>query len=191
MTNPTLELLLKRRSAKAALLTAPGPTAAELDTILTCAARVPDHKKLVPWRFIVFEGEARAKFGELLARTVAAEEKDTPSAVRLEAERGRLMRAPTVVAVISRVVPSAGAPEIEQLLSCGAAGFNLCLAANALGYGTCWLTEWYSFNNTISKALGLAANERIAGFVYIGTDSAPQEDRERPALADIVTRWQA
>lgn len=190
MTNPTLELLLKRRSAKAALLTAPGPTPAELDTILTCAARVPDHKKLVPWRFIVFEGDARARFGEILAQTVAAEEKDAPSPVRLEAERGRLMRAPTVVCVISRVVPNPGAPEIEQLLSCGAAAFNLCLAANALGYGTCWITEWYSFSETISKALGLAANERIAGFVYIGTDSAPQEDRERPALTDIVTRWQ-
>ncbi|MBN9268394.1 MAG: nitroreductase, partial [Hyphomicrobium sp.] len=183
--------LLKRRSAKAALLTTPGPTPDELATILTCAARVPDHKKLVPWRFIVFEGEARAKFGEILARTVAAEDKEAPSAVRLEAERGRLMRAPTVVAVISRVVPNPGAPEIEQLLSCGAAAFNLCLAANALGYGTCWITEWYSFSDTIGKALGLAANERIAGFVYIGTDSAPQEDRERPALADIVTRWQA
>lgn len=191
MTNPTLELLLKRRSAKAALLTTPGPTAAQLDTILTCAARVPDHKKLVPWRFIVFEGESRAKFGELLARTVAAEEKEAPSAVRLEAERGRLMRAPTVIAVISRIVPSPGAPEIEQLLSCGAAAFNLCLAANALGYGTSWITEWYSFSNTINKALSLADNERVAGFVYIGTDSAPQEDRERPALADIVTRWQA
>ena len=191
MTNPTLELLLKRRSAKAALLTTPGPTPDELATILTCAALVPDHKKLVPWRFIVFEGEARAKFGEILARTVAAEDKEAPSAVRLEAERGRLMRAPTVVAVISRVVPNPGAPEIEQLLSCGAAAFNLCLAANALGYGTCWITEWYSFSDTIGKALGLAANERIAGFVYIGTDSAPQEDRERPALADIVTRWQA
>lgn len=190
MTNPTLELLLKRRSAKAALLTAPGPTPAELETILTCAARVPDHKKLVPWRFIVFEGDARARFGEVLAQTVAAEEKDAPSPVRLEAERGRLMRAPTVVCVISRVVPNPGAPEIEQLLSCGAAAFNLCLAANALGYGTCWITEWYSFSETISKALGLAANERIAGFVYIGTDSAPQEDRERPALTDIVTRWQ-
>ncbi len=190
MTNPTLELLLKRRSAKAALLTAPGPTPEELDTILTCAARVPDHKKLVPWRFIVFEGEARAQFGEILARTVATEEKDAPSSVRLEAERGRLMRAPTVVCVISRVVPNPGAPEIEQLLSCGAAAFNLCLAANALGYGTCWITEWYSFSETISKALGLAANERIAGFVYIGTDSAPQEDRERPTLNDIVTRWQ-
>ncbi len=190
MTNPTLELLLKRRSAKAALLTAPGPTPEELDTILTCAARVPDHKKLVPWRFIVFEGEARAQFGEILARTVATEEKDAPSSVRLEAERGRLMRAPTVVCVISRVVPNPGAPEIEQFLSCGAAAFNLCLAANALGYGTCWITEWYSFSETISKALGLSANERIAGFVYIGTDSAPQEDRERPALNDIVTRWQ-
>lgn len=190
MTNSTLELLQKRRSAKAALLTAPGPTPAELETILTCAARVPDHKKLVPWRFIVFEGEARAQFGEILARTVAAEEKEAPSAVRLDAERGRLMRAPTVVCVVSRVVPNPGAPEIEQLLSCGAAAFNLCLAANALGYGTCWITEWYSFSDAINKALGLAANERIAGFVYIGTDSAPQEDRERPALADIVTRWQ-
>jgi nitroreductase len=190
MTHPLLELLLKRRSAKAALLTAPGPTPAELETILTCAARVPDHKKLVPWRFIVFEGEARAKFGEVLARTAAAEEKEPPSQVRLDAERGRLMRAPTVVCVVSRVVPSPGAPEIEQLLSCGAAAFNLCLAANTLGYGTCWITEWYSFSDTIHKVLGLAANERVAGFVYIGTDSAPQEDRERPALADIVTRWQ-
>jgi nitroreductase len=190
MTNPTLELLLRRRSAKAALLSAPGPTPAELETILTCAARVPDHKKLVPWRFIVFEGEARAQFGEMLARVVAAEEKAAPSAVRLEAERGRLMRAPTVVCVVSRVVPNPGAPEIEQILSCGAAAFNLCLAANALGYGTCWITEWYSFSKTVAGALGLAANERVAGFIYIGTDSAPQEDRERPALADIVTRWQ-
>jgi nitroreductase len=190
MTNPTLDLLLKRRSAKAALLTTPGPTPQELDTILTCATRVPDHKKLTPWRFIIFEGEARTRFGEILAKTATAEEKEPPSPVRLEAERGRLARAPTVVCVVSRIVPTPGAPEIEQLLSCGAAAFNLCLAANALGFGTCWITEWYSFSDTIGKVLGLAANERVAGFVYIGTDSAPQEDRERPALADIVTRWQ-
>ena len=190
MTNPTIEFLLKRRSAKAALLTAPGPSPRELETILSCAARVPDHKKLVPWRFIIFEGEARAQFGEVLAKAVAAEEKEPPSPVRLEAERGRLMRAPTVVCVVSRVVPTPGAPEIEQLLSCGAAAFNLCLAANGLGYGTCWITEWYSFNPDVIKALGLDAHERVAGFIYIGTDSAPQEDRDRPALADIVTRWQ-
>jgi nitroreductase len=190
MTNPTLELLLNRRSAKAALLTPPGPTPQELDTILTCAARVPDHKKLTPWRFIIFEGEARARFGEILAKTAMAEEKEPPSPVRLEAERGRLARAPTVVCVVSRIIPSPGAPEIEQRLSCGAAAFNLCLAANAHGSGTCWITAWYSFSDTNGKVLGLAAKERVAGFVYIGTDSAPQEDRERPALADIVTRWQ-
>ena len=189
MTNPTLEFLQKRRSAKVVLLAAPGPTPAELETILTCAARVPDHKKLVPWRFVVFEGEARAALGEVLARAVAAED-PAASSVRLDAERGRLMRAPTVVCIVSRVVPNPAAPEIEQLMSCGAAGFSLCLAANALGYGTSWLTEWYSFNPSVAKALGLAANERIAGFVYIGTETERQPDRERPALADIVTRWQ-
>ncbi len=189
MTNATIEFLQKRRSAKAILLAAPGPTPAELSTILACAARVPDHKKLVPWRFIVFEGEARNAFGDILARTVAEEEKEPPSAMRLEAERGRLTRAPTVVCVVSRVVPMPGAPEIEQLRSCGAAAFNLCLAAHAPGYGTCWLTEWYSFNASVAKTRGLADNERIAGFIYIGTDSAPQEDRDRPVLADIVTHW--
>ncbi len=185
-----LELLKIRRSVKPREMSGPGPTPSELDTILTIGARVPDHGKLTPWRFIVFEGGARAAFGEVLARAAAAEETEPPSPVRLEAERGRLTRAPTVVCVVSRVVPTPGAPEIEQLLSCGAAAFNLCLAANALGYGTSWLTEWYSFSSTVTKALGLAANERVAGFVYIGTDSAPQDDRDRPALADIVTRWQ-
>ena len=188
--NDTLKLLSQRRSAKAALLAAPGPTPAELDTILTIAARVPDHKRLVPWRFIVFEGDARARFGEVLAATLAAEDREPPSPVRLDTERQRLLRAPLVVAVISRVVETPGAPEIEQVLSCGAAAFNLCLAANAMGYGTCWITEWYAFSKGVSSALGLGPNERVAGFVYIGTEAEKQPDRERPDLARIVSRWQ-
>jgi nitroreductase len=188
--NETLKLLQSRRSAKATLLTGPGPTPGELETILAIAARVPDHKRLVPWRFIVFEGGARARFGEVLAATLVKEEKEAPSPVRLETERQRLMRAPVVVAVISRVVETPGAPEIEQLLSCGAAAFNLCLAANAMGYGTCWITEWYSFSKGVAQALGLAANERVAGFVYIGTETEKQPDRERPVMAEIVSHWQ-
>lgn len=188
--NETLNLLKNRRSAKVALLASPGPSPDELDTILSVAARVPDHKRLVPWRFIVFEGEARARFGEVLAETLAKEDKDAPSPVRLDVERQRLTRAPVVVAVISRVVETPGAPEIEQLLSCGAAAFNLCLAANAMGYGTCWITEWYSFSKGVGQALGLAANERVAGFVYIGTEAEKQPDRERPVMAQIVSRWQ-
>ncbi len=187
----TLDLLKTRRSVKTAMLTTPGPTAADLDTILMCASRVPDHKRLVPWRFIVFEGEARQAFGDVLVRTLQAEDKEQPSSARLDIERGRLMRAPTVVCVVSRVVPSVGAPEWEQILSCGAAALNLCLAANAMGFGTCWITEWYAYSPGVRAALTLADNERIAGFVFIGTAKERQADRERPALSDIVSRWHA
>ena len=189
MSNPALELLRTRRSVKAAMFLAPGPDAGELEQILTCAARVPDHKRLAPWRFVLFEGEARRQFGEVLAAAVAEEEKEPPSPARLETERNRFLRAPLVVAVVSRVVPTMGAPEWEQVLSCGAAAQNLCLAANALGYGTCWITEWYAYNATVGRALGLAQNERVAGFVYIGTPKERQDDRERPVLSAIVSRW--
>jgi nitroreductase len=189
MGQETLDLLLKRRSSKPVLLGEPGPTLEQLDTILTAASRVPDHKKLEPWRFIVFEGEARATFGRQLVKACLAEEKETPSAARLETERARLLRAPTVVAVISRATPNPAAPEWEQVLSCGAACFNLCLAANALGFGTSWITEWYSYSPSVRTGLGLAQNERIAGFVYIGTAKEQQADRDRPQLAKIVTRW--
>jgi nitroreductase len=191
----TIDLLLARRSVKVQAMTAPGPTAAQLEVILTAAARVPDHKKLAPWRFVVLEGDARLKFGEIIAKALVDDDAKTgrgpASPVRLETERKRLAYAPTVVGVISRVVETPGAPEWEQVLSCGAACFNMCLAANALGFGSNWLTEWYSYNADVAAALGCAANERIAGFVHIGTAAERQPDRDRPDLARIVTRWTA
>lgn len=192
MSNPNsvLDFLATRRSSKPALMTAPGPSAADLDTILTLASRVPDHKKLAPWRFIVFEGDARRQFGDVLATVLVAEDKEPPSTARLETERQRFQRAPVVIAVISKVVESAGAPQWEQVLSSGAAAFNLCLAANALGFGTAWITEWYAYSAGVHKALKLSDKERVAGFVYIGTPKERQEDRDRPALASIVSRWQ-
>lgn len=189
MTSPVLDFLLQRRSAKPPLLAEPGPSAAQLRQILTAAARVPDHKKLVPWRFILFEGDARARFGEVLAEACRAEDAEPPSHARLDLERQRFLRAPLVVAAISRVVPTPGAPEWEQILSAGAACFNLCLAANALGFGTSWITEWYGYSPRVAAALGLAANERVAGFIYIGTETERQTDRDRPDLEAIVSRW--
>ena len=186
-----LDFLLMRRSVKPVAMSAPGPTPSELEQLLTAAARVPDHKKLVPWRFIVFEGEARARFGDALATACAAEEKEPPSAMRLETERKRFLDAPLVVGVVSRVTAHPGAPEWEQILSAGAACFNLCLAANALGYASNWLSGWYAYSPGISAHLGLAGNERIAGFIYVGTARERPEDRERPALANIVTRYGA
>lgn len=189
MSNSLFDFLATRRSVKPQMLAAPGPRAEELQQILTVAARVPDHKKLAPWRFIVFEGDARRAIGEVFAEACRAEDTMTPSEVRLDTERQRFLRAPLVVAVVSRIKPMPGAPEWEQILSAGAASFNLCLAANALGYGTCWITEWVAYSPRVRAALGLGENERVAAFVYIGTPSERQEDRERPSLGDIVTRY--
>lgn len=189
MENAIVDFLAKRRSVKPDRLVAPGPSPEQLTTILTIAARVPDHKKLAPWRFIVLEGEARALLGEVVAEACVAAEKEPPSQVRLDTERGRVQRAPLVIAVVSRVTPHRSAPEWEQVLSAGAACFNLCLAANAMGYGTSWITEWIAYNKSVGTALGLADNERIAGFIYVGTPAEPPDERERPLLADIVSYW--
>lgn len=188
MSNQALSLLLTRRSVSANALSGPGPSKEELELILRAASRVPDHKKLAPWRFILFQGEARAAFGRVLAAVCEQEEKDA-SPFRLETEAKRFLRAPLVIAVISRVVKNPAAPEWEQILSAGAACQNLILAANALGYGTQWITEWYAYSRGVRSALGLAANERVAGFIYVGTPKEKPEERERPSLDDIVAAW--
>ena len=187
--NEIVQILTTRRSSKPALLGAPGPAGGEIDTILTCAARVPDHKAVAPWRFVVLEGDARRRFGERVAEVLKAEEKEPPSEVRLETERGRFAQAPVVIVVVNHVKPTPGAPEFEQVLSCGAAAMNLCHAANALGYQTAWVTGWAAFSPGVAKVLGLGEGERVAGFVHIGTAKERQADRERPALASVVTRW--
>src|SRR5262245_51394135 len=116
MTNPALDLLLSRRSVSANSLGEPGPSADELQAMLRAAARVPDHKKLVPWRFLLFQGEARAAFGKALAEICVEEQKDS-GAFRLENEAKRFLRAPLVIAVISRVVKNPAAPDWEQIRS--------------------------------------------------------------------------
>ncbi len=189
MSEAIVEFLLARRSSRPAMLSEPGPTETQLNAILSAAARVPDHKKLVPWRFIVFEGEARARFGDRLAQVCQREGSEPLSQVRLDTERGRFLRAPVVIAVVSRIERSRGVPEVEQILSAGAAAFNLCLAANALGFGTSWITEWYAFSPGMRDVIGLGEDETIAGFIYIGTAQEQQPDRARPDLTDIVSRW--
>jgi len=172
------------------MLGEPGPGAGEIRRILQAAARVPDHKKLAPWRFVVLEGEARAKFGDRVAAVFQREDPQGSSEVRLETERERFLRAPVVIAVVSRIIPEK-VPEIEQRLSTGAVCMNLCLAANALGYGTSWITEWTAFSPGVKQVLGLGENEDVAGFIYIGTASEQQADRDRPDVDEITTHWQA
>ncbi|MEM8643484.1 MAG: nitroreductase [Pseudomonadota bacterium] len=188
MSKPTIQHLLTRRSVSANALREPGPDSAQLEQILTAATRVPDHKKLVPWRFVLFQDEAREAFGNVLADACRAEEQE-PSAVRLEMETKRFMRAPLVIAAVSRVTVPSPVPEWEQILSAGAACQNLVVAASALGFGVNWITEWCAYSAGVRRALGLADNERVAGFIYIGTPSAQPQERPRPALEEIVSAW--
>jgi nitroreductase len=183
-----LDLLKSRRSFKAVELGGPPPTPTEIETILTVASRVPDHGKLTPWRFILFEGEARRVAGEAIAEAFSAKYPESKPE-NVDYERGRLARAPLVIAVVSRAAPHAKIPEWEQVLSAGAAAMNLVLAANALGYGASWITEWYAYDRRVLDALGLAPHEKIAGFVHIGRPPGATEDRPRPPLAEITTRF--
>jgi nitroreductase len=183
-----LELLKTRRSVKPIELVGPGPTADEIETLLRIASRVPDHGKLAPWRFILFEGAGRAAAGEAIASTYGADHPDATSD-QLEFERNRLARAPLVVAVVSRAGPHVKIPEWEQQLSAGASAMSLVFAAHALGYAASWITEWYAYDRRVLDALGLSPHERIAGFVHIGRPARPPHDRDRPSLETIVTRF--
>jgi len=184
----TIDFLKVRRSVKPREMSGPGPTAAELDTILTIGARVPDHGKLAPWRFIVFEGDARVRAGEAIAR-VFAENNPAAPAADIAAEKLRLMEAPLVIAVVSSIRPHPKVPAWEQELSAGASCLNIVTAATALGYGANWLTGWMTYDRDVLDALGLQPHEKLAGFIHIGTATKPSEDRPRPALAEIVTRF--
>ena len=179
--------LALRKSANKLFLREPGPTPDELRQLLSIAVRVPDHRKMSPWRFITFQGEARAAFGKQLA-TIAGKNANAESRDVIEAA-GLLLRAPTVVAVVSAPLDDGKTPVWEQELSAGALCYNLLLAANASGWGGVWLSEWITFNKEVDALLGLKENERLAGFIYIGTATAQPQERIRPDLTELVTEW--
>jgi nitroreductase len=183
-----IELLKTSRSVKPREMSGPGPSAAELETILTIGARVPDHGKLSPWRFIVFEGEARLRAGQIIAG-VFAKKNPKATAAEIEAEKVRLTDAPLAIGVVSMTRPHPKVPAWEQELSAGASAMNMLTAATALGFGACWLTGWFAFDRDVLDGFGLKADEKLAGFVHIGNVTRPSEDRPRPALSDIVTRF--
>lgn len=181
-----VEFLAARRSNLAKSMGSPGPDPETRNKILEIAARVPDHRKLAPWRFVVFEGNARTNFGQHIS-TAFMKNNPTAPADRAIFEGARLTRAPLVVAVISAPVDCIrGTPKWEQELSAGAVCMNMCLAAQAHGFGAQWLTEWYAYDESVNAALNLSLGQRVAGYVYIGTATAGSLTRTRPSLADVT-----
>lgn len=184
-----LQALYHRRSTPSRLLAEPGPDDVQLRQLLTCAVRVPDHGKLVPWRFLCIRGAQRQQLGELLA--VRALERDPRvAAAVIEKDRQRFSHAPLVIAVIGRLAPTNKIPLQEQLLSGGAVCLLLLQAADAMGFGAQWLTGWAAYDRVVTARLGLGENERVLGFIHLGTAVERVPERERPDPDALLTELQ-
>ncbi|WP_084539984.1 nitroreductase family protein [Azorhizobium doebereinerae] len=183
-----LELLESRRSLPLRSLVEPGPDAGDLARILAVAARVPDHGRLVPWRFIVLAGAARAEAGERLDALYRRQNPDLPDA-KADMWRLYLLRAPVTVVLVSRPDPAAKVPVFNQVLSAGAAGMALVSAATALGFGAQWLLKWPGRDPEAAALLGVGVGEQVAGFIHLGSPAERPEDRPRPDPAQVVTYW--
>lgn len=179
-----LRFLARRRSASAVTLAEPAPTPVELEALLNLAARVPDHGKLSPWRFVLLQGDGKARYAAKL-EALAQSRGDSKAVAKL----GKLRIPPLGVAVISSPRPSE-IPEWEQLLSAGAVCTTLLYAAQALGYGANWITDWYAYDAKAKEILGLSPSEQVAGFIFMGTPSDPPLERERPTAAALLQTWE-
>jgi nitroreductase len=188
VTSPIIDFMLSRSSVPIAELKEPAPSDAEIETILRVASRVPDHGRLQPWRFIVYRGGARVKIGEMLADLAEKREGPLPDG-RRQQELARFSRAPLVIGVVSSPKENPKIPQWEMFLSGGAAAMNLMIAANALGYGTNMITNWYSDTEGGRKILGLTPRERVIGFVHVGTYDGPPVERPRPDVHQLYSEY--
>ena len=193
MATPIIDFMLSRISPPIHELKGPAPSDAEIETMIRVATRVPDHGRLEPWRFILYRGEARQRVGEMLAELAEKREGPLPEGRRNQ-ELARFSRAPLVIGVVSSPKEHPKIPEWEMFLSGGAAAMSLVLAANALGYSSNWITNWYSDTEEGRRILGLAPRERVIGFVHIGTFEGSVPERPRPDVsktyADYSGPWQ-
>ncbi len=185
-----LQFLNQRLSVPSRHLGEPGPDPDQLDALLSAAIRVPDHGRLSPARLLLLRGDARQRFGERLAGIHERKDPDAPPAV-LAKDRERYTHAPLIVVVIARVLGDHKIPEQEQVLSAGCVAYNLLLGAQAMGFGAQWLTGWAAYDREVAALLGLADNERVIGFVHVGTAREAAIEHPRPTLADVLGEWSA
>ncbi|MCQ4311603.1 NAD(P)H nitroreductase [Stutzerimonas sp. VN223-3] len=181
-----LDLLLNRVSVTR--LADPAPTAAQLDVMFRAALRAPDHGQLRPWRFLTVQGEARERLGELLAESLRLRQ---PEAAEEALQKARKMplRAPLLVVVIARVLPHPKIPESEQVLAVGCAAHGLLLAAHAQGLGAVWRTGEFSYDRHVAQELGLATNEQLLGFIYLGTPEGNLRTPPELEPGHFVGQW--
>ena len=181
-------MLDSRRSVPSRQLGMPGPDQPTLLRMLESAVRVPDHGKRTPFRFLKVEGDNRHALGQLLADRSRARDPEASDSV-IEKDRLRFTFAPVIVTVIAKLGPDEKIPAQERLLTAGCVCFALLQAAQAMGFGAQWLTGWAAYDPEIHAALGIGADETVAGFIHIGTAQMDGPERERPDPAAMLTDW--
>jgi len=181
-----LEFMRTRRSVPAKTMAEPGPSATEIRQMAEIASRVPDHGKIAPWRFVEYAASASHRLGELILARALEKDPDLSEEMQ-ETELTRLSRTATVIGLIASPKEHPKVPEWEQVLSCGAAGMNWLIAANAHGYDAQWLTEWYAFDDQLAPHFGVQPGEKLAGFIHIGTRTMAKTERARPDLSDVLS----
>ena len=181
-----IELLRSRYSASK--LGAPGPSAEAVEAMLEAAARAPDHGQLQPWRLILIEGDARRSLGKILAESLARRNPLAGEEAQAR-EREKALRAPLIIVVATRCDRSGKIPEVEQIVSAGCAAHGLMLAAFAQGLGAFWRTGEAAYDEAVKRALGVASDDLIIGFIYVGTDTGGTPSRSRPVVQELAHRW--
>ena len=182
----SLDALLSRASVTD--LVEPAPDGPALEQILQAGLRAPDHGRLRPWRFVLIRGAARQRWAQMIVSALQAREPDAPEAT-VQKQRRRALETPLIIALGARLRPGHKIPELEQMLSVGAAAMNMLNAAHALGYGAVWLTGGNAYDPRVVEALGLAPTDKLAGFLFVGTPGSAPLAARRPALADHVVEW--
>lgn len=183
----TLSLLRSRRSGRPRDLVAPGPDSEQLREIIEIASRVPDHGKLAPWRFVHVGRHDRGSFEALLLDAYRQENQES-GRLEVEAVQRFARQAPELVIALFSPVEGTKIPLREQQLSCGAAIMNLLWATHALGFAGGWVTGWAAYSEEVRQSFARGV-ETIAGFVFIGTPGAELQDRDRPAIDNVLSEW--
>lgn len=180
-----IEALTSRKSV--AMLEEPAPSSQELETLFAAAVRAPDHCRLRPWRFIVMDGDGRARLGDIFAEALKQREPEATEAMQ-EKARGKPLRAPMVIVVIAKTQEHPKVPKVEQILSAGAAAQNIMLAAHAMGYAGIWRSGSPCFDPNVKAALGAEEEDQIVGFLYLGTAGRTMPIPQEP-VSEYVEHW--
>ena len=181
-----IELLHTRYSASK--LGEPAPSPEAVHALLESAAHVPDHGRLLPWRLLVVEGEARARLGDVMAEALSRRN-PVANEQSLTREREKALRAPLIIVVATRCDESTKIPVIEQILSAGCAAHSIMQTAFALGLGAMWKTGDAAYDDIVKSALGIEPDDLIVGFIHVGTDTGGPRIRPSRSPEEYVRHW--